>query len=396
MPSIDQSKKQVKASLDKQSNEVDHDAILAGLQDEIDRHNNIKHNLEHSIRRNRRQNELDGSRSQHASSAKFRFKEGVSKPSNRKHRSRNDASGRKHKSHRSNTPEQASLEPSEEAAHPFPRESAGQVHSSIDAQAAFRESLFDALADDEGALYWEGVYSQPIHIYERPSLKNENGELEQMDDNEYAAYVQSRMWERKHPEIVQERQARERARKTEREEREQRRAEFVRRKERAAWERARGWVSDGEDEDDSQSRRNGKDRHEFASDVNSASEREGKVARYAAAWSAYLLAWDKLKHDVLAQPDNKDRSFSSNDMPWPTAIGKPVNKANTEDFMRNAPRDQAHPLSSILKRERVRWHPDKVQQLFAGHIDDDTMKRVTSVFQVIDELYEKERARNAG
>src|SRR5436190_10673322 len=33
---------------------------------------------------------------------------------------------------------------------------------------AFRESLFDALADDEGAAYWESVYGQPIHIYPRP------------------------------------------------------------------------------------------------------------------------------------------------------------------------------------------------------------------------------------
>ena len=30
---------------------------------------------------------------------------------------------------------------------------------------AFRESLFDALADDEGAAFWEGVYGQPIHSY---------------------------------------------------------------------------------------------------------------------------------------------------------------------------------------------------------------------------------------
>ncbi|KAF3144716.1 hypothetical protein TWF703_008703 [Orbilia oligospora] len=55
-----------------------------------------------------------------------------------------------------------------------------------DPEAAFRESLFEAMADDEGASYWEGVYGQPIHLYERPKVENEKGELEMMTDEEYA------------------------------------------------------------------------------------------------------------------------------------------------------------------------------------------------------------------
>jgi hypothetical protein len=39
----------------------------------------------------------------------------------------------------------------------------------------------------------------------------------------------------------------------------------------------------------------------------------------------------------------------------------------------------------------VRWHPDKVQQRFAGAVDEGTMKVVTGVFQVVDALVEEER-----
>lgn len=52
-------------------------------------------------------------------------------------------------------------------------------HRSISPNSAFRESLFDALADDEGAAFWESVYGQPIHTYDIPSVpKGPNGELE--------------------------------------------------------------------------------------------------------------------------------------------------------------------------------------------------------------------------
>ncbi|KAH6687243.1 hypothetical protein F5X68DRAFT_261461 [Plectosphaerella plurivora] len=52
---------------------------------------------------------------------------------------------------------------------------------------AFRESLFDAMADDEGAAYWEGVYGQPVHVYASEAA-GPTGELEQMNDEEYATW----------------------------------------------------------------------------------------------------------------------------------------------------------------------------------------------------------------
>ncbi|CAI4217990.1 unnamed protein product [Parascedosporium putredinis] len=65
----------------------------------------------------------------------------------------------------------------------------------LDPEAAFRESLFDAMADDEGAAYWEGVYGQPIHVYSN-ERDGPQGELERMTDDEYAAYVRQKMWEK--------------------------------------------------------------------------------------------------------------------------------------------------------------------------------------------------------
>jgi hypothetical protein len=64
--------------------------------------------------------------------------------------------------------------------------------------------------------------------------------------------------------------------------------------------------------------------------------------------------------------------------------------------MRHAPTTNAEGKNAngqlqALKVERVRWHPDKVQQRFAGAVDEGTMKVVTGVFQIVDGLVEEER-----
>ncbi len=64
--------------------------------------------------------------------------------------------------------------------------------------------------------------------------------------------------------------------------------------------------------------------------------------------------------------------------------------------MQHAPSDDRKERLRILKAERVRWHPDKVQQRFGGVVDDGTMKLVTGVFQVVDSMVEEERKRMDG
>ncbi|KAF7587530.1 hypothetical protein BBP40_007089, partial [Aspergillus hancockii] len=153
-------------------------------------------------------------------STKFRFKSSSSKHHESTH-SRHRHSSHRHKSkhsrHRHRSASPTTDTPSE-------------THLNTD--TAFRESLFDALGDDEGAAYWESVYGQPIHTYPIPNVpKGPNGELEQMSEEEYASYVRTRMWERTREGMEEERERlrAERAKQKRREARaEEERGEFER------------------------------------------------------------------------------------------------------------------------------------------------------------------------
>lgn len=238
-----------------------------------------------------------------------------------------------------------------------------------DPDTAFRESLFDALADDEGAAYWEGVYGQPINTYSRyypksstPPVEDdpENPKLERMTDEEYVSYVRAKMWEKSHGYIVEERRRRDK----EREEK------------KAKEEQWRRWQVDVEE-----ALRRGEERR--------------KAGRWKEAWVKYVDAWQGMQWQYGTRP-MKDKIW------WPVESGRwmDVTKDEVERFFKYAPiitRGQSHrrnddegkeSLREVLKKERVRWHPDKMQQR-AGHggIDVGTMKLVTSVFQVLDRLW---------
>lgn len=396
MPSIEESKRQVKAGLRSHA-DSDHNEILASLQDEIDRHNGqgFTEEKEHSHSYRRKSAQDDRS----TTSMEFRFKAGTSDPRKRRHRSKDraDRRRRKHKKER----REVALE--EEGIHPFPREPTDPDQPrEEDANAAFRQSLFDALADDEGAAYWENVYSQPIHVYARPTVQTPKGELEEMNDEQYAAYVQRRMWEKKHPEIVLERERKEKQKREEGEERTRRREEFIRRKERAAWERAQKHGArkfaglNGDDEADGQSYEYAFDHNGRSNGVSKRSSLDSTQQEFRQAWPKYLAAWDRLKIDLLNERDGSstgtERKDPSKRIPWPVLNAKPVTKSNIENFMQQIPHDHdGRTKIQLLKSERVKWHPDKVQQRFAGKVDEGTMKLVTGVFQVVDAILESER-----
>ncbi|KXT16190.1 hypothetical protein AC579_881 [Pseudocercospora musae] len=392
MPSLAESKRQVRDGLQSHNNEVDHDAILASLQDEIDRHNSRDEDRQSSDDSKRRRR---GDRKDDGSSLKFRFKSGTSDPRDRKRRHhRHRDSGRGHRKSRKSKHE--SEEESEGAAHPFPREPIDfERDATADSTAAFRDSLFDALADDEGAAYWESVYSQPIHVYARPTVENEQGELVQMNDEQYAAYVQTKMWEKKNPHIVLERERKEKQRREEEEERTRQREDFIRRKQRAAWERAERQHARkfaGVDDEDYEYVFDfeGKTGGASARTSNGSSQHE-----YGDAWKRYAAAWDALKKQLLEQNADSKSAEPSKRMPWPVLQSKPVIKPNIEDFMRHVPLEKDGPSRvQIYKSERVKWHPDKVQQRFQGKVDEGTMKLVTGIFQVVDALLEQERKRS--
>lgn len=241
----------------------------------------------------------------------------------------------------------------------------------LDPDTAFRESLFDALADDEGAAFWEGVYGQPIHTYS--SLKTgPEGELDRMTDEEYTAYVRARMYEKSHQHIIEERERREQERK--RRERSKQETERLER-ERRGFEK------------------------EIAESLKRGEERRDRK-RWNTRWESYLRAWQRLndsrREEIDGSSKEQQRKLPIRDrIPWPVESGKisDINKDSVETFFRSAPPD----LPSALKTERVRWHPDKIQQKLGGSnkgpLDDRTMKAVTAVFQIVDRMWVQERSK---
>jgi hypothetical protein len=224
----------------------------------------------------------------------------------------------------------------------------------VDADAAFRESLFDAMADDEGADFWEHVYGQPIHTYPNTKM-GPQGELEKMTDEEYAQYVRGKMFERSHQHIFEERERREQQKK------EEKRRQKLQEETEAMEEEHMAFQRDIEE-----SLRRGEAR---------------KVAKqYKEAWDRYTLRWNTLRDKLSTSTED----LHDITIPWPVLSGraKDIATEEVESFMRNAPVVDLPPL---LKSERVKWHPDKIQQRFGnGSID---MKSVTAVFQIIDRMW---------
>lgn len=230
----------------------------------------------------------------------------------------------------------------------------------LGSDAAFRESLFDAMADDEGAAYWQNVYGQPIHIYPqtRPSRAgNENGAdadgeecLERMDDDEYAAFVRQKMWEKTHQGLLEERARREERRKK-RDEEQVEAARLTREMERSL--------------------RRGEERR----------RRKGWKER----WEEYVGAWGAWD----GAPEG---------MAWPVRSGRreDVDAAAVQDFFVmgiDAEDVGGAEFLAKLKEERVRWHPDKIQQKLGGKVDEAVMRDVTAVFQIVDKLWSDTRAK---
>ncbi|KAI4258379.1 MAG: hypothetical protein LQ352_001228 [Teloschistes flavicans] len=226
-----------------------------------------------------------------------------------------------------------------------------------DPKVAFRESLFDALADDEGAAYWESVYGQPIHTYSpyifSPTNPNdpEQSKLQRMTDDEYASYVRGRMWQNSYGYITEEKQKREEG-KVQRRKREEQGRDWARRVEEAL----------------------------------KKSEERRRRAKWREVWKRYLRGWE-----VLLQGENWQHLEFEKGIPWPVETGRfsDVGMKQVNRFFRHAPQPKESgeevDLITVLKVERVRWHPDKFLQRAGGRgIDRDTMTKITAVFQLID------------
>lgn len=227
----------------------------------------------------------------------------------------------------------------------------------LDPEAAFRESLFDAMADDEGAAYWEGVYGQPIHVYANARPTGEGGELEQMTDDEYAAYVRQKMWEKTHQGLLEERARREEAKRA-KDDKEAEARRLTRQMEES--------LRRGEER---RRRRTWRDKYE----------------EYAAAWAD----WDGTLEAMRWPVAGNGGGGSSGDR-------AEISSETVRDFFVNG-LDPIEIGESVflakLKEERVRWHPDKIQQRLGPGFDEAVRRDVTAVFQIIDKLWSDIRAK---
>ncbi|PYI28553.1 hypothetical protein BP00DRAFT_312485, partial [Aspergillus indologenus CBS 114.80] len=254
--------------------------------------------------------------------------------------------------------------------------------TTLDPDTAFRESLFDALGDDEGATYWESVYGQPIHTYAIPRVPTgPAGELEQMDEEAYAAYVRSKMWERTREGMLAE-QARVRAERARQQQQQQQQAK---QRQRQADERR-------------------STRHAFDEAIE-ASLRRGRERKRQRAWregwEGYWACWGRLDAAVADLQKRKEGEGEGGEKGgsgsfrnlvfWPVESGKrtDVSKENVEGFMRHCPQAEgSSEWLAVLKAERVRWHPDKIQHRYGGlGIEEAVLRSVTEVFQIIDHLW---------
>lgn len=290
-----------------------------------------------------------------AQKSKFRFKSPKRRSEHEKEHSRNRHHHHHHRSKRRKTSEPPDNPTSYDGVDP-PNTS---TDPALDPDVAFRESLFDAMADDEGAAFWEGVYGQPIPKIS-PVKPGPTGELEAMTEDEYAAYVRAEMYKKTHQYLLEEKAQREQAKRDR-----ERLAEEARR-EAVEADRFRNMVEE--------SLRRGQER-------KNAAQRSFEWTR---KWREYEQLWDEL--------GNPAKSATAM-IPWPILGGsqEDINKGEIEAFFLNGPTagkpDQAD-LLKVLKVERVRWHPDKMQQKLGGRgIDEVKMRAVTGVFQIIDQMW---------
>ncbi|KOS19566.1 hypothetical protein ESCO_001213 [Escovopsis weberi] len=229
------------------------------------------------------------------------------------------------------------------------------------------------MADDEGAAYWEAVYGQPVHVYAAGRV-GPAGELEQMTEDEYAAYVRARMWEKTHAGLLEE--------KARREERRRRR--------------------------DEEQRRDRRLREEMERSLRRGEERRRRRAwaarwdRYAQAWAAWDgtpegIAWPVEEGDGGGGGNDDNQTKGSNG--GGESAGHRPADIREEDVRRfyvlglDLERIGEKEFAARLRDERVRWHPDKMQQRLGGRRTDDEqlIRDVTAVFQIIDKLWGETR-----
>jgi hypothetical protein len=185
--------------------------------------------------------------------------------------------------------------------------------------------------------------------------------LERMTDEEYTAFVRAKMYEKTHQHLIEEKA---------------RRAAAKKEREKLAKEGAK------------EEREAQKFRRKVEESLRMGEERKTRKS-WTDKWDAYNQKWETLGKGGV--------KVAIASIPWPVESGrrKDIELKEVEKFFLYAP-SAGQPtearLGKILKAERVRWHPDKIQQKLGGQdVSEDVMQAVTAVFQVIDRMWSEMR-----
>ncbi|KAL3445091.1 hypothetical protein BJX65DRAFT_163071 [Aspergillus insuetus] len=318
------------------------------------------------------------------SKGKFRFKSKHSSSRSSRHdHHRHHKDRDRHHDHHSSSHHRRPKRRKHRTPSPSSAPGTGPGNRSLSPNTAFRESLFDALGDDEGAAFWESVYGQPIPA--PPPGVDSRGPLEQMDEEAYASYVRGEMWKRTREGMLEE-------------------AERIRAEKRAK-------VKAEREAETAKERRAFEDAMEGA--LRRGRERKKMKEAWKGVWREYVDSWERVEEAVRGGKEGGEsngggKSTSGKGLRellfWPVQSGRrrDISKENVEEFMRRAPvtawtsdrragsGDTAPEdlFQTTLKAERVRWHPDKIQHRYGAlGIDETIMRSVTEVFQIVDTLW---------
>lgn len=254
--------------------------------------------------------------------------------------------------------------------HQKPSSSTSSHYQNLDPDTAFRESVLDALSDADGATYWQRVYGVDLSTIPRTKTDRVTGATERTTDDERVAYARRMIFEsQKGPQIKEQERRRRKMDESRRHAEESRSTEKERRerKERVRAAEAHRRMQ----EEIERSLRRGEERRKRT-------EMKTKFEEYSKRWSEW----------------NGEQTT----IPWPTLTGKRrgITERDIRSFLVRGLELKnvgAKEFLARLKEQRVRWHPDKMQQKMGGkdNVDKTVMEDITMIFQVIDTLYDDTR-----
>ncbi|KAJ4422423.1 hypothetical protein N0V82_002871 [Gnomoniopsis sp. IMI 355080] len=279
-----------------------------------------------------------------------------------------ERSGRQCHGSTSHKPNMTQPNGSQGSCHQNPSSTSNSSHyQDLDPDTAFQESVLDALSDADGAAYWQRVYGVDLSNIPRTKTDRITGATERTTDDERIAYARRMIFEsQKGPHVKDQERRRRRVEATRRHAEEGRGAEKIRRehKERMRAAEAHRRMQ----EEIERSLRRGEERRKRT-------EMKTKFDEYSKRWTKWdgeqtTIPWPTLTSGRKGITEREIRSF--------LVRGLELKTVGAKEFL------------ARLKEQRVRWHPDKMQQKMGGkdNVDKAVMADITMIFQVIDTLYD--------